>query len=109
LFDSLPEGSQRPLILYDFFETPSAANNPKFFLEHGLHGAADFLFIIKGDGKEAKLTSKASNIRIHKRENRCYNLGAFAEVLQINDFYKRYQRYILTNPSIRGSLLPHWS
>ena len=83
--------------------------NFKFFLAHGLHGAADFLFIINGDTKQDELIPNKPNIRIHRRENTCFDLGAFAEVLTKNDFYKGYQRYILLNGSIRGPFLPHWA
>lgn len=108
-FDPLPEDSQRPLIVYVFFETEFSLRNFKFFLAHGLHGAADFLFVINGDSKQDKLIPEGPNIRIHRRDNKCFDLGAFAEVLQINDFYKGYQRYILMNGSIRGPFLPHWA
>lgn len=108
-FEPVPEGSLRPIIVYVFFETPSALRNLKFFLAHGLHGAADFLFVINGDSKQDRLIPKRSNIRVHRRENKCYDLGAFAEVMQMNDFYKGYERYILMNGSIRGPFLPHWA
>ncbi|KAH8594130.1 hypothetical protein B0O99DRAFT_514685 [Bisporella sp. PMI_857] len=108
-FDPVPEGSNRPLILFAFFETPAALLNFKFFLAHALHGNADFLFIIQGDSKEDRLIPKKPNIRVHRRPNKCYDLGAFAEVLVGNDFYKGYQRYILINASIRGPFMPHWA
>src|ERR1700730_3704626 len=41
--------ADRPLVLYAYFETPSARENLEFFIAHGLHAAADFVFILNGD------------------------------------------------------------
>ncbi|EHK96794.1 hypothetical protein M7I_7502 [Glarea lozoyensis 74030] len=52
---------------------------------------------------------KADNIKFVKRANDCYDLGAFAEVLTKNDLYKRYNRFITMNASIRGPFLPYYA
>lgn len=101
--------TDRPLILYAYFETENSRQNFEFFLRHGLHAGADFLFILNGDNKAEDILPKASNIRYIKRANDCYDLGAFAEVLLKNDLYKKYNRYITMNASIRGPFLPYWS
>jgi hypothetical protein len=74
-----------------------------------LHGAADFLFIFNGETDAHKLLPKADNIKYIHRANDCYDLGAFAEVLLKDDLYKKYQRFITMNASIRGPFLPVWA
>lgn len=56
------------------------------------------------------------NMRIIKRENTCFDLGAHAEVLTKVEgggtgraLKDRYKRFILMNASIRGPFVPHWS
>lgn len=39
----------RPLVLYAYTESPFARENLEFFLDHGLHAAADFVFILNGE------------------------------------------------------------
>lgn len=101
--------TDRPLVLYAYSETPNARANLVFFLAHGLHQSADFVFIMNGESSATSLIPDKSNIRIVQRENDCYDLGAYAEVLTKDDFYKTYQRYILMNASIRGPFLPAWA
>ncbi|OWP01189.1 hypothetical protein B2J93_5469 [Marssonina coronariae] len=101
--------TDRPLILYSFFETPLALKNLKFFISHALHDNADFLFVLQGDTDAEMLLPVAGNIRFVKRENDCYDLGAFAEVLTTNDLYKKYTKYITMNSSIRGPFFPYWA
>jgi hypothetical protein len=74
-----------------------------------LHGAADFLFIFNGETDADQLLPKGDNIKSLHRENDCYDLGAFAEVLLKDDLYKKYTRYILMNASLRGPFLPVWA
>jgi hypothetical protein len=101
--------TDRPLILYAYFETDNSRANFEFFLKHGLHAGADFLFILNGDNKAEEKLPKADNIRYVKRANDCYDLGAFAEVLTTNDLYKEYNRFITMNASIRGPFLPYYA
>jgi len=37
------------------------------------------------------------------------DLGAYREVLRQNSLYRRYERFILLNASIRGPFIPFWS
>ncbi|KFY49657.1 hypothetical protein V495_00553 [Pseudogymnoascus sp. VKM F-4514 (FW-929)] len=101
--------TDRPLVLYAYSETPNARTNLIFFLAHGLHQNADFVFVMNGESSATALIPNKSNIRIVQRENDCYDLGAYAEVLTTDDFYKSYQRYILMNASIRGPFVPTYA
>jgi len=101
--------TDRPLILYAYFETELARINLKFYIAHALHGAADFVFIFNGETDADQLLPKGDNIKSLHRENDCYDLGAFAEVLLKEDLYKKYTRYILMNASLRGPFLPVWA
>ena len=101
--------TDRPLILYAYFETENSRVNFDFFLQHGLHAGADFLFILNGENKAEDSLPKADNIKFVKRKNDCYDLGAFAEVLTKDDLYKKYNRFITMNASIRGPFLPYYA
>ncbi|KAI9746570.1 MAG: hypothetical protein M1818_000283 [Claussenomyces sp. TS43310] len=108
--------SHRPLILYAYSETASAHDNLDFFITHGLHGAADFLFIMNGETNDWQLLPNETNIRYVQRPNDCYDLGAYAEILQGPSpsdpkvpLYKSYKQFILLNASIRGPFLPYWA
>ncbi|TVY58015.1 hypothetical protein LSUE1_G010034 [Lachnellula suecica] len=103
------EVSDRPLILYAYYETENARKNLEYFLAHGLHAAADFIFILNGDNHAEDIIPTEPNIRFIHRENNCYDIGAFAEVLTKNDLYKKYSKFITLNASIRGPFLPHWT
>ncbi|KAL8735942.1 MAG: hypothetical protein Q9166_000504 [cf. Caloplaca sp. 2 TL-2023] len=100
------------LILYAYHETENARKNAEFFIRHGLHDAADFLFIF--NGKETDLDKllppDAANIKVTRHENRCHDVGAYGEALKdLGDSIKQYKRFILLNSSIRGPFVPHWS
>ncbi|RDW89579.1 hypothetical protein BP6252_01611 [Coleophoma cylindrospora] len=101
--------NERPLILYAYAESPTARTNLEFFIRHGLHAAADFVFIFNGPTDLTTLVPLADNIRSVERPNDCYDLGAFAEVLTHEDLYKNYTKFITLNASIRGPFLPYWS
>jgi len=106
----------RPLILYAYSESDFGRINLQFFSDHGLHDAADFIFILNGetDVDEKIIPQNHDNIKVIKRENTCFDLGAHAAVLSKEEngekpLKDRYQRFILMNASIRGPFLPHWS
>lgn len=106
---SLEPASERPLILYAYSESDNARINLEFFIAHGLHAAADFVFILNGETDVAEIIPDEPNIRYVQRVNDCYDLGAYAEVLTRNDFYKQYKKFIMLNASIRGPFVPYWS
>ncbi|TVY47984.1 hypothetical protein LOCC1_G001694 [Lachnellula occidentalis] len=98
-----------PLILYAYSESETARVNIEFFIRHGLHAAADFVFILNGQTNISAIIPEESNIRVVQRENHCYDIGAYAEVLTKDDLYKGYKRFIMLNASIRGPFLPSWA
>ncbi|KAK6356765.1 hypothetical protein TWF718_001107 [Orbilia javanica] len=103
--------NDRPLILYAYHESPNARENAIFFINHGLHSAADFIFILNGYTNLTLLIPPAPNIRIIQRKNTCYDLGAYGEVLTANksELIRKYNKFIMLNASIRGPFLPTWS
>ncbi|KAI9744175.1 MAG: hypothetical protein M1818_002327 [Claussenomyces sp. TS43310] len=85
---------ERSLISYVYFDTPDARRNLEFFLQHGFHTAADFIFILNGETHQSEellpnhpnspfYNPNAENIRVVLRPNTCFDLGAHAEVLQM--------------------------
>lgn len=101
--------TDKPLILYAYAESSSARPNIEFFIAHALHSAADFVFILNGDTDIDKIIPDKKNIKVVKRPNDCYDLGAYSQVLLQDDFYKKYKRFIMLNASIRGPFIPYWS
>ncbi|KAK6541814.1 hypothetical protein TWF694_007595 [Orbilia ellipsospora] len=104
--------NDRPLVLYAYKETENARKNALFFITHGLHSAADFIFILNGPTNLTdSIPSSASNIRVIQREDKCFDMGAYGEVLNANDqrLVKRYNKFILLNASVRGPFMPTWS
>ncbi|KAH8746329.1 hypothetical protein BGZ57DRAFT_972847 [Hyaloscypha finlandica] len=63
--------SERPLILYAYFETEEARFNLEFFIKHALHAQADFVFILSGENEAEKIIP--------------------------DDLHKRYKKFILLN------------
>ncbi|GKT46687.1 uncharacterized protein ColSpa_06868 [Colletotrichum spaethianum] len=106
---SLSKAHDRPLILYAFAESDAARENLKFFVNQGLHDAADFIFILNGETNVTDTIPEKSNIKVISRPNTCFDLGAYGEVLRKDDLYKKYKRFITMNASIRGPFLPHWA
>ncbi|KAH8904883.1 hypothetical protein BR93DRAFT_945884 [Coniochaeta sp. PMI_546] len=102
-------GHDRPLVLYAYAETENARQNLDFFVQKGLHGKADFVFILNGVTTVAELIPRLSNVRIVQRENTCFDLGAIGEVLMTDNLWKRYKKFITLNASIRGPFLPMYS
>ena len=125
------------LILYAYAPATWALPNLNFFLKHGLHGSATFVFVINGalvpsDDAETSypvfknstdsgiqdvlrvlepFAEKYSNVQIWKRPNTCYDLGAYAEVLKSNSsaLVRAHEKFILINASLRGPFVPFWS
>ena len=59
--------STRTLITYAYSETPNARENLLFFLHAGLHGAADFIFILNGPTDVGALIPRLPNVAIVER------------------------------------------
>ncbi len=100
------------IISYAYFEAPEAKKNLQFFLDHALHGKADFIFVMNS-GYSVTIPD-LPNIRVIQRDNTCYDMGrselltqgAHKEVL--DHIWIHYKRFILTNASIRGPFIPSW-
>jgi hypothetical protein len=101
--------SPLPLVLYAYSESETARPNLEFFIRHALNEAADFIFILNGQTDAAAIIPNLPNIRVIQRDNDCYDLGAYAEVLQKDDLWKRYAKFIMLNASLRGPFMPYWS
>ncbi|KAK6522733.1 hypothetical protein TWF281_002169 [Arthrobotrys megalospora] len=101
----------RPLITYVYYETSNARKNALFFIRHGLHLEADFIFIINGKSNIAEKIPVLPNIKVIHRDNTCFDLGAHAEILTANNnaLINNYKRFIMLNASIRGPFMPTWS
>ncbi|ROW06020.1 hypothetical protein VMCG_04633 [Cytospora schulzeri] len=100
------EPSLRPLVLYTYAESDNARANLNFFISNGLHGNADFVFIFNGETTAPDLLPDEPNIRIVRRNNTCFDIGAMGEVLGKDDLWKKYKRFITMNASIRGPFFP---
>lgn len=107
---SLPS-QNRDLILYSYFETPEALKNFSFFMRHALHAKADFIIMLNGDFTiDITALEHLHNVRIVKRENRCYDLGGFHEILSGDPkLLTHYKRFIFMNASLRGPFFPPWA
>jgi hypothetical protein len=104
-----PSLTNRPLVTYVYYETDNARANLEFFLRHGLHSDADFVFILNGATDDARLIpTDRPNVRIVQRDNSCFDLGSHGDVLRQDGLWKQYKRFITMNASIRGPFLPHW-
>jgi hypothetical protein len=126
-----------PLILYAYSPASWALPNLQFFLKHGIHASATFIFVINGalvagnnfnqsspvfeNSTEAGIldvlstlepyAEKYQNIKIWKRPNTCYDLGAYADMLKTNSsaLVRSHEKFILINASVRGPFVPFWS
>lgn len=96
-------------MLYTYAESETARENLKFFLEKGIHGGADFIFIFNGVTDAVSLVPEHPNIKVIQRENKCFDLGGMGEVLRKDDLWKRYKRFITMNASIKGPFLPRYA
>lgn len=100
----------RPLVLYAYAHSDNALSNLRFFLERALHARADFIFIFNGESDAVDLVpDHLENVRVVRRPNSCFDLGAYGEVLSADGLWLKYKRFITLNASIRGPFLPMWS
>lgn len=72
----LPPEAPKLLVLYAYKESTDARRNAEFFLKHGLHDNADFIFILNGPTDLGDLIPHKDNIRVVQRPNTCYDLGS---------------------------------
>lgn len=100
------------LIVYAYHESDAALKSGRFFLKHGLHAHADFIFVVNGPSQfEREIPKNLTNVEVRLRDNICYDLGTYGQILGENEraLVKKYKRFILLNSSIRGPFLPTWS
>lgn len=97
----------RPLVLFAYAESETARKDLEFFVHNGIHRRADFVFIFNGESNATELIPKdLPNVRVVQRDNSCFDLGAYGEVLKKDDLWKNYKRFITVNASVRGPFLP---
>lgn len=103
-------GTDRPLVLYAYAESDNARANLQFFLARALHARADFVFIFNGETDADELVPvHLENVSVVKRDNTCYDIGPYGEVLAKDNLWKKYKGFITLNASVRGPFLPMWS
>jgi hypothetical protein len=101
-------------VVYHFSENQPHHDNFLYFLKHGMHGTADFLFVLKGDVSEAinaSLPEHLPNVRVIRRENTCFDLGSYEVVLDQLDAEGRlvqYKAIVLMNASVMGPVMPQY-
>eukprot|EP01117_Protostelium_nocturnum_P016672 TRINITY_DN6660_c0_g1_i1.p1 TRINITY_DN6660_c0_g1~~TRINITY_DN6660_c0_g1_i1.p1 ORF type:complete len:366 (+),score=84.45 TRINITY_DN6660_c0_g1_i1:73-1170(+) len=101
------------LLISIVFSPNSSIINLEFFIRHGLHDAADFIFVDNGGTMEEKIQfpTHKSNIFYWKRENKCYDIGTHPLAI---DYMKEkhgrtYKKFIMMNNSVRGPFMTEWS
>lgn len=101
----------RDLILYSYHETAESMINFAFFRQHALHAKADFILMLNGEHSvELSKVAALPNVRIVERENRCFDLGGFHEILTANHtLTTAYKRFMFINSSLRGPFFPPWA
>ena len=111
VLDHGSSSAKETLIFYAYHHTDNALINGRFFLDHGLHDSADFIFILNGEAPEfSNMIPIKDNIRKFQRDNTCMDMGSYGEIIQANNLLsKRYKKFIFLNASIRGPFLPTWS
>lgn len=99
------------LIVYAYSETENAYENAEFFIKHGVHGSAQFIFILNGEAPLLEpILPTGPNIEIFRRNNTCFDMGAYGHLIrEKNLMASRFTKFILLNASIRGPFLPTWS
>lgn len=65
--------------MYAYAESPDASSNLEYVLRHGVHSKADWIFVLNGVTKAQ--VPERDNVRVIKRPNKCYDMGAFGEVM----------------------------
>lgn len=97
------------LITYVYSESTFGRENLAYFIQIGLHRAADFVFIFNGETDVASLLPDWDNICVVHRNNTCYDMGAVGEILRTDDLWKSYTKFININASLRGPFVPYWA
>ncbi|KAK6522987.1 hypothetical protein TWF281_002413 [Arthrobotrys megalospora] len=67
-YEEEEEEEERALITYVYFETPNARENALFFISHGLHAQADFIFILNGKTDISSYIPRGTKYPGHRKE-----------------------------------------
>ncbi|KAF3277953.1 hypothetical protein TWF970_004831 [Orbilia oligospora] len=78
------ESTGRALVTYVYSETPNFRKNALFFVNHGLHAYADFIFILNGPTDLISYIPGQPNIQVIRRNNISSDLESHAEILRAN-------------------------
>lgn len=109
---SFPKPGNDLLVIYVYHETANALVNAQFFISHGLHANADFIFVLNGANTLKDIIPvHLANVQYRERDNSCFDLGTYGVVLNENDGanVRRYKRFVLMNASVRGPFVPAWA
>lgn len=100
----------RPLVMYAYAESETARVDLQFFVRNGIHRRADFIFVFNGESDAIDMVPQSlPNVWAVQRNNTCFDMGGMGEVLQRDNLWKRYKRFITMNASLRGPFLPIYS
>ena len=93
-------------MVYVYAESVIARQNLEFFLQKGLHGKADFVFIFNGETNASDMVPRLDHVQVVKRTNTCFDLGAAGEILRKDSLWQKYKRFVVMNASVRGPFFP---
>ena len=101
----------KTLIFYAYWEKNARyQRNLQFFFDIGVEESdhIDYVFIIQG-GKVSVPLPEFKNVKVYKRENDCFEFGAYGAAFKWLggfDELKKYSCFIFLNPSVVGPILP---
>jgi hypothetical protein len=112
---------KKVLILYAYFEKDARyIKTLQYFIALGVEESdtIDYLFIIQGKETSVNIPTY-KNVRVLKRENTCYDFGAYgAGLVSLGGLISltNYSYFVFINPSVMGPVMPkfwpshlHWS
>jgi len=90
------------LILYTFYKVDE---NVHYFLKNGVFKSPDYTFLFITNDKDCNL-HVPNFVTLIKRENIGFDFGAWSEGLLRNDYYKKFDKFLFINGSVRGPYVP---
>jgi hypothetical protein len=120
-FQLKSNANHKTLVLYSYFEkNTDYAKALKYFIELGVDNVdhVDYVFIIQGRRLRVRIPEH-SNIKILKRDNDCFDFGAYGKAFEWLggvDSLRKYDFFVFINPSALGPIVPkywpsdvHWT
>jgi hypothetical protein len=101
--------SDRTLVIFNYFETGRAKRNTEFFIEHGLFLREDIDWLFVANSHMCLDLPDHPSVGMLFRDNKCFDLGTYKEVILQYDLVKKYARIVTMNASVRGPFMPSWS